>query len=190
MGWWAPLTSSQLSRQRFSLCPFCAVTHWDFPEWHQFTSAIYLQQILAVLLPFFSMYIVRCLFFFCFYMKEAAFSIMVLQIQDVIQEHSEVQRAEQVLPFSKLDSEQHRLDKIHSNTVTRVETLWPQKAPDPWSRTQVTSRNHLLLEGRRCWLFWKLPDSFSFGNIPRLFSGYTGLAPSEVQGPDHHGCGT
>lgn len=56
-------------------------------------------------------------------MKEAAFSIMVLQIQDVIQEHSEVQRAEQVLPFSKLDSEQHRLDKIHSNTVTRVETL-------------------------------------------------------------------
>lgn len=53
-------------------------------------------------------------------MKEAAFSIMVLQIQDVIQEHSEVQRAEQVLPFSKLHSEQH---KIHSNTVTRVETL-------------------------------------------------------------------
>lgn len=34
---------------------------------------------------FFSMYVVRCLFFFCFYMKEAAFSIMVLQIQDVIQ---------------------------------------------------------------------------------------------------------
>lgn len=73
--------------------------------------------------PIFSMYVVCCLFFFYFDMKEAEFSIMVLQIQDVIQEHSEVQRAEQVLPFSKLDSEQHRLDKIHSNTVTRVETL-------------------------------------------------------------------